>query len=151
MSDDLQPRDRRRRHVRRRAASALLLLLAIPASDSLALVRWNLHVWGRLRRAGRAAPDADREADYRRLIAHLPPRAVVGLVHGAGGNQEEASRFYYFLQYALAPRQVVLTTDADFVIAIVWPADGPDALPAETFARVAVFDSGLRLYRRIAR
>ena len=131
----------------RRLAAVLLLLLIVPASDALPLVRWNLHVWGRLRRENRVAPDHDLDVEYRRLTAHLPPRGVVGLL-GGGATQAEASRFHYFLQYALAPRVVVLTTDAEFVIALVWPPEGDDPLPADTFVRLAGSGSGLRVYRR---
>lgn len=136
---------------RRLAGGIVLLLLALPAAGSLPLVQWNLHVWRRLRTAGRVAPDHARDLEYRRLVAHLPPSGTIGLLRTAAGDPEEATRLLYSLQYALAPRTIAFTTDADFVIAIAWPSPDTVLLPTDSFAIVTALDSGLQVYRRIPR
>ena len=50
-----------------------------PAMAAYPDLTWNLHVWNRLRQAGRRAPDSDIDAQNRQLVAGLPPAVPVGL------------------------------------------------------------------------
>jgi hypothetical protein len=139
--------------LRRVAAAIVAVGLLWPATATQGDIAWNLHVWGRLRAAGRSAPDSDFDAANRALIPYLPLEGAVGFSTAsiAGRPAAEQQHLEQFLQYSLAPHIVDLTTDRDFVI-----EKGAAAAPASlshnsAFALVIEINDDLRLFRRVAR
>jgi len=129
----------------------LLSLLALPASDSLPSLRWNLHLWNRLRKEHRIQPDAGRDAHYGTLVTYLPVGGPIGLMHSGRGTPEDRARTHYLLQYALAPRRLVESTDYRFVIvAGDTSADSP-LRDDPHFELIASFGDDLSVFRRIDR
>ena len=124
--------------------------LIVPAVSSFPLTKWNLHVWQRLRSAKREAPQTATDRYFRTVLPYVPASGEIGLVQIGPTRAEDAVRVHYVLQYALAPRLLVLSPDREFVLAY-----GPTSLNAfpddETFQLVRVFGDGLRLFRRVAR
>lgn len=134
--------------VRRVLQSLVCAALLVPAADSIPSLRWNLHVWQRLRGANRDAPQTATDQYFRSMAAWLPARGEIGLVQAPPATSEDAVRTHYLLQYALAPRLIVKTHDRDVVLVY-----GPrTVLPDEArFELVRSFGDELRLYRRVTR
>jgi hypothetical protein len=101
---------------RRLAGTLVLLLLTFPAAGSVQLTRWKIHVWQRLRSADKESPQASFDRYLRRVAAYVPAHGKVGLVLSGSPSGEGAVRSLYLFQYALAPRQIVLSSDCEFVI-----------------------------------
>lgn len=130
------------------AAGVGLALLLLPASAVLPMAEWNLHIWQRLRTANRLSPDMGTDMAYRDLAPHLPARGVIG-VHEVGESTER--RLFFRLQYALAPRKIVVTREAEFVIE-GGPASAPASLTHDPqFTLIAAPEADLRVYRRLTR
>lgn len=98
------------------AAAAVLLLLFLPASDLLPLTRWHWHLWAKLRSAGWDAPDTGLDRFNHGLIRYLPAHGEVCFTSSDPPQSPDVSRVYGFLQYSLAPRQLVRSTDCHVVI-----------------------------------
>ncbi len=135
--------------LRRVAGCLLLLLLALPASESIRHVRWNLHLWRRLQREHRPAPQIAVDRRIRGFASYLPRAGSIGLVQADAGRAADARQILFVVQYALAPRVVTPTADAEFVI-VYGPAGGP-ALDGGAYALVETSGSDLRLFRRVQR
>jgi hypothetical protein len=134
----------------RRLAGALVsLFLLYPAADSVRLIRWNIHLWQRLHWR-EEAPQATFDRYLRAVEAYVPASGRIGLVL-VGLPQHEAVRVRYFLQYALAPRQIVPSSDPAFVI-VYGPASGESPLfDRAAFQLVKVLGDDLRVFRRLVR
>jgi hypothetical protein len=135
---------------RRLAGTLVLLLLAYPAAGSVQLTRWNIHVWQRLRSAQRPAPQASVDRYLRRVAAYVPAHGKVGLVLSGAPPREDAVRSLYLFQYALAPRQIVLSSDCEFVI-LYGPADAGMPIDGDAFHLIKAVGDDLRLFRRAVR
>lgn len=133
---------------RRRPAALILgwLLLVLPASAILPMTRWNLHVWQRLHTARRESPDIGLDRVHRALAFHLPARGVVGFQHVGDPDQR---RLFFRLQYSLAPRKIVTSTDQEFVIEAGPPAASGSLSRNPRFVLVVALDDELRLFRRL--
>jgi hypothetical protein len=127
------------------ASSVLAILLATCAATSLSTIQWNLHLWQRLRSAGRESPQTSVDKYYRQLISFLPPAGLVCLVQlEPARNDPQASQ----IQYALAPRMIVSSDDCDFIV-VAGRADKADALAAgKSLFVVHRFDEQLHLFKR---
>jgi hypothetical protein len=134
-------------------AGAVAACLLLPAAGSYSAVAWNLHVWRRLRDAGRRAPDSDIDVENRALRPFLPPAGPVGfsVASIAERGSAEQQQIEQFLQYSLVPRELVLTTAPEFVIE-KGPATAPASLAGNAaFVLVTAVDDDLRLFRRVPR
>jgi hypothetical protein len=133
---------------RARTISAALcgLLLLVPASAALSKTRWNVHLWQRLRAAHRVSPDTGLDQSYRRLALYLPSQGVVGFqVVGVPDDRSHEFR----LQYALAPRRIVRSTQTEFVIEC-GPAGSVGSLGSNPqFVLVSAPGDDVRLFRRV--
>jgi hypothetical protein len=134
---------------RRIAGCAVLLLLALPIWDSLASLRWNVHVWRRLRNEHKVAPDDWRDAYNSKLVAYLPASGPIGLVHSGPGTPKGRARNHYLLQYSLAPRRLVESSDVRFVIVVGEGSERSSLRDDSHFELVRAFDEGLTVFRRI--
>lgn len=135
------------------AAALLTLGLLWPAWAGEPDLAWQLHVWNRLKQAGRRAPDSDIDAANRALLSYLPPAAPVGfsVASLAGRTPADQQHLEQFLQYSIAPRPLVLSIDPDFVIESGPPA-GPASLAHDpSFVLVVAINDDLRLFRRVKR
>jgi len=134
---------------RRLAGTLVSLLLLYPAADSVRLTRWNIHLWQRLR-SHKEAPQATFDRYLRAVEAYVPANGTIGLVL-VGPPQHEAVRIRYFLQYALAPRQIVPSSDCAFVI-VYGPVSGESpAFDAAGFQLIKAAGEELRVFRRVVR
>lgn len=132
------------------AGLLLLGLLALPAVASARHIRWNVHLWHRLRQAHREAPQTALDESVRRIGMYLPGHGEVGLVQTGAPSLEASSRTLYQVQYALAPRLVRPSACCEFVI--VWgPAMPPLPADAGHYAQIADVDGEIRLFRRVRR
>jgi hypothetical protein len=131
-------------------AGAAALCLLWPAASLYPDVAWNLHVWSRLRHAGRRAPDTDADIRNRALIPFLPPAGPVclsmaSLVRYSPVTQQQIEQF---TQYSLAPRVLRLSSDCEFVIER-GPSSAPSSLVHDpAFGLVMANGDDLRLFRR---
>ena len=135
---------------RRLAGTLVLLLLTYPAAGSVQLTRWNIHVWQRLRSADRESPQASVDQYLRRVAAYVPAHGKVGLVLSGSPSSEDAGRSLYLFQYALAPRQIVLSPDCEFVI-VSGPAAAGTPIDGDAFQLIKAIGDDLRLFRRAVR
>jgi hypothetical protein len=133
------------------AGTAVLLLLLVPASDLLPLTRWNWHLWGRLREAGRQAPDTATDQFYQRLAAYLPARGTVGFMSTDPLQSADVARVFGFLQYSLSPRQIIGSADCPVVIFYSPGSADPAILHEHQFALVSAPGNGLFVLRRTGR
>ena len=124
------------------------LLLILPAWSTLPIAQLNLHRWQRLRNAARIAPDSDFDKACRQLRSFVPQSGPIGY-RNAGPNDDH--RLLYFLQYSLAPRLIVESSEFEFVIEA-----GPEG-SATSLAHDARFQIvpepawPVRLFRRVVR
>ena len=132
------------------AAAILALLLLWPAAGSLPRTRWDVHVWQRLQTAQRAAPQTSLDRSFQAVGAYLPPGERIGLVLLGSPRPDDAARTYYLLQYALAPRQIVLGDDLEFVIAHGPASKDAPIADESVFEFVRAFGEDLRVLRRVA-
>jgi hypothetical protein len=111
------------------------------------------HAWAQLRHAHRDAADSVDDATNRALISYLPRDGVIGFSVASVSAMSPADRLRVeqFLQYSLAPRVLVLSTDQTFVIEYVTPDARVSLADDPAFALVASSDDRLRLFRRLAR
>ena len=132
-------------------AAIVLAALLWPASSVLSLTEWHWHLRGRLRQAGRTALDDERDAFNRRLLPFLPVRGRVGFVSTVSTDRPDFASTYGFLQYSLAPRQLVRSSDHPIVI--LHSPDGEDAplLRDPQFHVIASPGNGLFVLRNITR
>jgi len=130
---------------RRIVAGMAVLLLFLPASATLPMAQVNIHRVQRLRNLQRISPDAGLDLTVRKLLPFLPAQGEVGFQDV--GTPDES--LFYRAQYALVPRQVIKSTDAEFVVE--WgPADAALSLSRDPrFGAVTSVDDDLRLFRRI--
>jgi hypothetical protein len=135
--------------IRLMAGCAVLLLLALPASDSLAPLQWNVHLWRRLRNEHKIPPDVSRDAHASQLVAYLPPSGAIGLVHSGPGTPQDRAQVHFLLQYSLAPRRLVESPDARFVIVVGEGSTRSPLLDAARFELVRSFGDGLSVFRRV--
>jgi hypothetical protein len=127
---------------------ALVLLLALPASASRSPVEWNLHIWRRLRDEHKESPDHVRDRHVRQLIPVLPQSGRIGLAFSGPIDDKERVQTRYLLQYSLAPRVLVESTDHPFVI--VAGAGSARAFANDPrHALVRSLDEGLSVFRRL--
>jgi hypothetical protein len=135
---------------RRLAGTLVLLLLTYPAAASLQRTRWNIDVWQRLRSARMESPQASFDRYLRRIAAYIPPHGRIGLVLSGSPSREDAVRSLYLLQYALAPRQIVLSPDCEFVI-VYGPATAGPPNDDHALHLIKTIGDDLRLFRRAVR
>jgi len=135
---------------RRLAGTLVLLLLTLPAAGSVQRTRWNIHVWQRLRSADKESPQASFDRYLRRVATYVPAHGRVGLVLSDSPSSEDAVRTLYLFQYALAPRQIVLSPDCDFVI-VYGPASSGTPIDGDAFHLIRAVGDDLRLFRRALR
>jgi hypothetical protein len=134
----------------RRLASALVsVLLMFPAAASVPLTRWNLHLWQRLR-SHKEAPQASFDKYLRGVEAYVPANGTIGLVLAGSPQDEDAVRIRYLLQYALAPRQVLASSDCAFVV-VYGPVSGTPIFDPTGFQLIKVVGEDLRVFRRVIR
>lgn len=146
---------RRTHRSRLRLAIAALAAAGLvwPAASAWPDIAWNLHVWGRLRHAGRRAPDSDFDADNRALLPFLPPAAPVGFSVASIADLPpvDQQRIEGFLRYSIVPHELRLSTDTEFVIE-KGLATMPTSLTRNSaFVVVASVGSELRLLRKVGR
>lgn len=132
-----------------RLAGALVsLLLLYPAADSVQLTRWNIHLWQRLR-SHREAPQASFDRYLRAVAAYVPENGTVGLVLAGPPQHDGEVRIRYLLQYALAPRQIVSSSDCTFVI-VFGPVSGETPIvDGAAFQLIKAVGDDLRVFRRV--
>lgn len=130
------------------ASGAVVLLLSLPASDMVPIAQWNLHTWGRLQERRRDAPDTGQDRLNRELTPFLPAAGPIGFLNVSGGD---ATRAQFFLQYSLAPRTLVASTDQEFVIEFGVPAGTVGLSGDARFGLVKSFAVDLRVFRRVSR
>ena len=135
---------------RRLAGTLVLLLLTLPAAGSVQRTRWNIHVWQRLRSADKESPQASFDRYLTQVATYVPAHGRVGLVLSDSPSSEDAVRTLYLFQYALAPRQIVLSPDCDFVI-VYGPASAGTPIDGDTFHLIRAVGDDLRLFRRALR
>jgi hypothetical protein len=134
--------------VRQIAAGMVALLLFIPASAMVPTAQWNVHLVQRLLAMRRISPDAGLDLYFRRLVPFLPAKGDVGFRH-LGPPDED--RTFFRMQYALAPRQLLRSAEAEFVVEF-GPLDAEGSLGRDTrFVLVTSPGEDLRLYRRLGR
>lgn len=137
--------------MRRVVAAVFALLLATSAYGAVAPVRWNLHLWQRLRTAHREAPQTSIDTFFRTVTPYIPAQGTLCLLQTASARRDEVARIHYALQYALAPRLIVLSTDCEFVI-LYGPTSSASSIATDpSFHLVQVFADDLRLFRRLNR
>lgn len=147
-SPPMSPSQRPQGRARSIATGAVAILLFLPASALIPKAEWNIHLVQRLRSMGRMSPDAGLDLYFRRLVPFLPTKGDVGFQHV--GPPDE-SRTFYRMQYALAPRQLLRSGDAEFVVEF-GPVSAGDSLKRDArFVMVTAPGDDLRLYRRMAR
>jgi hypothetical protein len=134
---------------RRLAGTLVSLLLLYPAADSVRLTRWNIHLWQRLR-SHKETPQATFDRYLRAVEAYVPANGTIGLVF-VGPPQYEADRIRYFLQYALAPRQIVPSADCAFVVVYGPVSDEDPFFDAAAFQLIKAVGDDLRVFRRVVR
>jgi hypothetical protein len=134
---------------RRLAGTLVSLLLLYPAADSVRLIRWNMHLWQRLQ-WHKEAPQATFDRYLRAVEAYIPANGTIGLVV-VGLPPHEAVRIRYFLQYALAPRQIVPSSDSAFVIVYGLVSDESPFFDAAAYQLVKAVGEELRVFRRVVR
>jgi hypothetical protein len=139
------------RQARSTAAAVVLLLLLLPASDLLPLTRWNWHLWTRLREAGRETPDSGVDRFNQQLAMYMPMHGAIGFVSTDPPQSPDVSRVYGFLQYSLAPRLLVRSSDFPLVILYSPGSADPALLHDPQFTLVATPGNGLFVLRRIGR
>jgi hypothetical protein len=127
-----------------RLAAVVVLAYGVPLYDSVAPALVNIRVAEGLHAEHRRSPDLQSDDLLRQLIPYLPRAGTVGLVLSDAVDFVERQRLHYRLQYALAPRIVVLGTVPDFVVVY---GPGQSLLPAQEFVLVRQFGD-VRLYRR---
>jgi hypothetical protein len=139
-----------RMSVRQALALGALLLLALPFRAVVAQTRAKVAEWQVMRARNRQSEDAGTDRWYQRLAADVPDRATVGLIVSPSTSAADKNRVMFFIAYSLAPRRIVMTPDAPWVI-VAGPID-PGAPPFDprAFALVRTFPPDLRLFRRIA-
>jgi hypothetical protein len=128
-------------------------MLLWPAATVYHDTAWAMHVWTRLRQTHRAAPDSADDATNRALIPYLPREGPIGFSVASVGARPSADqlRIEQFLQYSLAPRLLVLSTNQAFVLEYVAPDASVSLAHDPTFALVASSGDRLRLFRRVRR
>ena len=132
--------------LRRIASGLVVLLLFLPASASIPTAQWNLHLIQRLRGMNRGAPDVDLDLTFRKLLPYLPAGGDIGFQSVDTGDD---GRLFFQAQYALLPRQMLDSTQAELVVE-VGPGDAAESLLHEPrFHLVVAIHSELRLFRRI--
>ena len=90
----------------------------------------------------------EQEAEFRQLIPDLPARGAIGYLEPYNGFNDDTTREHFAAQYALAPRLIVAKPYYEFLI-VANGAARPDGDPRlATFARVATYPGGHRLFRR---
>jgi hypothetical protein len=94
--------------------------------------------------------DAESAADrlYRMALIGVPERSVVGLVVTPATSPIDKSRTMYLMQYALAPRSIVLSADAPWVVLAGLLGPDDHLLDERRFVLVSSPREDLRLYRR---
>ena len=103
-----------------------------------------MHLWQRLRTAHRDAPDVSRDQLFRDLLPFLPDRGPIGF-QITGGYKDNAPLLA--ARYALAPRQVLDSPAAQFVIE-AGPASGPTSLAGNSDFDLVVERGDIRVYRK---
>jgi hypothetical protein len=136
---------------RRLAGTLVSLILAYPASGSVPLTRWNIHLWQRLRSAHQEAPQASFDRYLRTVQAYVPAHGQVGLVLAGPPDREDAFNILFRLQYALAPRQIVSSSDCEFVIVYGPLSVETPIADAAAFQLIKAVGDDLRVFRRVAR
>jgi hypothetical protein len=124
------------------------LLLILPAWSTLPITQLNLNRWQRLRNAGRIAPDSDFDKAFRQLRSFIPQSGLIGY-RNAGPADDH--RLLYFLQYSLAPRLIVESSEFEFVIE-GGPVGSATSLTHDArFQIVAEPFEQLRIFRKVVR
>jgi hypothetical protein len=94
----------------------------------------------------RIAPDTELDLTFRKLLPFLPAHGDIGF-HSLDTGDD--GRLFYRAQYALVPRQMLKSTQPDFVVE-VGPADAEGSLTRDPrFGVVTSIHEGLRLFRRV--
>lgn len=132
--------------LRARAGTFLPLLLLLPVFGSATALGVPLQNLRALQQAQREPRDTELDRYCRTLVPHLPPRGVIGFSYVDPPNLSAFGKTLYFLQYALAPRQIVATTDAEMVISM--DQGRCPLLQDPRFAMVGDLGDGLRLFVR---
>jgi hypothetical protein len=140
-----------RTSVRQALALGALLLLALPFRAVVAQTREKIAEWQLMRVRNRQPEDAGTDSWYRRLAADVPDRATIGLVLvDPSMSAADRNRTMFFVAYSLAPRPIVMTPDAPWVI-VSGPIDpAAPTLDPRAFVLVRTFPPELRLFRRVA-
>jgi hypothetical protein len=132
---------------RARLAAVVVLAYGVPLYDSVTPALVNITVAESLYAEHRRSPDLQSDDLLRQLIPYVPRAGTIGLVLSDAVGSVERQRLHYRLQYALAPRIVVLGTTPEFVV-VYGPRES--RLPAEDFVLVRQLGD-MRLYRRTAK
>jgi hypothetical protein len=133
------------------AGCALVFALALPGLDSWRSAQLHMHLWLRLHNEHKVPPDLVRDREYRQLLAYLPVGGTVGLMHTGSGTAIDRARTHYWLQYSLAPRLLVESTDRSFVIVSGSPSTGSPLREDPAFELMRSFGDELSVYRRVIR
>ena len=88
---------------------------------------------------------------FQSLGAYLPSRGRIGLVLLGSPTPEDAARSYYRIQYALAPREIVLDARPEFVITYGVESEPSTLANDPALQIVKLLGDDLRLFRRIVR
>jgi hypothetical protein len=108
-------------------------------------------LWLRLHNEHKVPPDLVRDAEYRQLLAYLPAGGTFGLLHTGSGTAIDRARTHYWLQYSLAPRFLVESTDRGFVIVSGSPSTRSPLRDDPAFELMQSFGDELSVYRRVTR
>ena len=130
---------------RRIVSGMVVLLLFLPASATLPTAQWNIHTIQRLRDLKRISPDAELDVTFRKLLPFLPMQGPVGFHHVDPAHD---GRLFYRAQYALVPRQMLRSTQAEFVVE-AGPAEAARSLARDPRFRLVTSEDELRLFRRV--